>query len=60
MKEVKFNLTIEEANIVLTALSNLPFNQVNGLIAKLHGQANEQFQAVNREPGKDQPLAMAN
>jgi hypothetical protein len=59
MKEVQFNLTIEEANLVLGALGNLPFNQVSGLIAKLHAQANKQMQAIT-ETDKIQPLVKEN
>ena len=50
------NLSIEEANLILAALGNLPFSQVNGLIAKLHGQANKQLQAISAETEKVQPL----
>jgi hypothetical protein len=46
MKDVQFNLTLEEANLILNALGNLPFHQVSGLIAKLHTQANKQLQAT--------------
>jgi hypothetical protein len=55
MKDVQFTLTLEEANLILAALGNLPFHQVNGLIAKLHGQANKQLQALSAENEKVQP-----
>lgn len=43
MKEVNLKLTIEEANVILNALGNLPFVQVNQLIAKIQSQAGQQL-----------------
>lgn len=59
MKDVQFNLTLEEANLILGALGNLPFNQVSGLIAKLHNQANKQLQALATENEKAQLVSAA-
>lgn len=42
MKELKFTLTVEETNKVLVALSNMPYSQVAGLIAKVQEQAKAQ------------------
>ena len=39
---ITFNLTKEEAQIVLTSLSNMPYREVAGLLEKLLGQANTQ------------------
>lgn len=41
--ELKFTLTVDEANLVLAALSNLPFHQVAGLIGNLKLQAEQQM-----------------
>lgn len=46
MKEIQFNLTVDETNVILSALGELPYKQVSGLIAKLHAQANKQLQAT--------------
>lgn len=43
MKEIKLQLSIEEINLVLTALGNLPFIQVHELIGKIQTQAAEQL-----------------
>lgn len=42
MKEVTFVFSVDEANTVLDALGQLPFNQVNGLIGKMLVQVREQ------------------
>lgn len=42
-KEVKIVLTVEEANIILSALSKLPFEQVFKLIGSIDKQATEQL-----------------
>lgn len=43
MKEVKLTLTINEANLVLKALMNMPFIDVYELIGKINEQANTQL-----------------
>lgn len=43
MKEIKLNLTIEEANQILDALGAQPFNKVFQLIGKIQQQAGEQL-----------------
>ncbi len=43
MKEINLQLTIEEANLVLEALGNLPFAQVFTLIGKIQEQAGQQL-----------------
>jgi len=47
-KEVNLKLSIEEANLIIEALGNLPFIKVYKLIEKIHLQANEK----NQESGK--------
>ena len=44
--ELKFTLTLDDTNTILQALGNMPFQQVYGVIHKIHEQANQQ---LNRE-----------
>lgn len=44
MQELVLKLTIDEANVILEGLGNLPFAKVYGLISKIQTQAGEQFQ----------------
>lgn len=46
-KEVNLKLSIEDANLILEALGNLPFKQVYGLIGKIQQQAAQQLQTGN-------------
>lgn len=39
---IQLSLNIEEVNLVLKALGNLPFNEVFELIGNIHDQANSQ------------------
>lgn len=39
---LQLDLTLEEVNIILKALGNLPFNEVYDIIGKIHDQANAQ------------------
>jgi hypothetical protein len=43
MKEINLQLTIEEANVILEALGNLPFVKVFALIGKIQAQAGQQL-----------------
>jgi hypothetical protein len=45
---VTFTLSLDEANKVFKALSNLPFAEVYELIGKLNDQANQQLTRENR------------
>lgn len=47
MKELKLELSIAEVNSIIKALSNLPYNQVHELIAKIHAQASTQLHGAN-------------
>ncbi|MFZ9767199.1 MAG: hypothetical protein ACO3C4_01745 [Candidatus Limnocylindrus sp.] len=42
MNSLKFELSVEEANLVMAALAKQPFEVVVGLIQKLQKQAGEQ------------------
>ena len=41
---LKFEVTMEEANLLIAALAKQPFEAVAGLIGKLQGQAQSQLQ----------------
>jgi hypothetical protein len=43
MKTVNLQLSIEEANLILEALGNLPFSRVYALVAKIQEQASQQL-----------------
>ncbi len=43
MKEIEFKVTIDEANLILEALGNLPFAKVYALVGKLQTQASAQL-----------------
>lgn len=44
MSNISLNITVEETNLVLQALGNLPFAKVHELITKIHQQGNTQVQ----------------
>ena len=46
---LKFELTLDEANLILAALAKAPFEQVAGLIGKLREQAQPQLPALEAE-----------
>ncbi|MGZ4058747.1 MAG: hypothetical protein ACXVPU_06965 [Bacteroidia bacterium] len=43
MKEFKLLLNVNEVNTILKALGNMPYNQVNEIVTKIHSQAQEQL-----------------
>ena len=45
----KFELTLDEANLILAALGKAPFDQVAGLIGKIKEQAQPQLERVQAE-----------
>ena len=51
MKEINLQITIEEANLILEALGNLPFVKVYALIGKIQEQAGQQLNA-EKLPGE--------
>ena len=52
-----FELTLDEANMVLAALGKAPFEQVAGLIGKLKEQAQPQLERVQAEIAAQQEAA---
>lgn len=49
MKEVNLKLTLEETNVILSALGNLPYIQVQSLIPKIQAQAEQQLNGSHQE-----------
>ena len=45
MREIELRVSIDEANLILEALGNLPYVKVFGLIDKLQQQARQQLNA---------------
>lgn len=43
MSEIRFTVTVDEANLILEGLGNLPFAKVYALVGKLQKQAGEQL-----------------
>ena len=56
MKEINLQLTIDEANLILEALGNLPFVKVYALIGKIQEQAGQQLNA-EKSPGDGEQAA---
>ena len=48
-REIKLVLSVEEANLILDALDNQPFNQVFALISKIQQQAASQLNPMQEE-----------
>lgn len=57
MKEINLLLKVEEVNLVLSALGNLPFIQVHELIGKIQTQATPQLAAGLNGETKKIPVA---
>lgn len=55
----KFELTLDEANLILAALGKAPFDQVAGLINKIKEQATPQLERVQAEMAAQQEAAKA-
>lgn len=47
VQEINLRLTIEEANLILEGLGNLPFAKVYALVAKIQDQAGQQLHPNN-------------
>ena len=46
MQDIQLRLNIDELNLILEAVGNLPFARVYGLVGKIQAQAAEQLQAA--------------
>jgi hypothetical protein len=54
MNEITLQITVDEANLILEALGNLPFVRVYALIAKLQQQAREHLNAGGAAAAADE------
>jgi hypothetical protein len=68
MNKVTINLSIDEANLVLEALGDMPYRRVYELVVKIQQQASEQLnenqdkkesQNLNAVPNSDSDMAKA-
>lgn len=46
MTDIQLRLSIDELNLILEGVGNLPFARVYGLVGKIQSQAAEQLQAA--------------
>lgn len=49
MKDFQLTLNLNEVNLIIKSLGNLPFNQVSDLINKIHAQAQQQLVSNGHE-----------
>ena len=60
MNKVTLNLSIDEANLVLEALGEMPYRRVYELVAGIQQQASEQLSEKPREQqGKREPQSLS-
>ena len=58
MKELNFKVTLDEANLILEGLGQIPFAKVYTLVAKFQAQAQQQLNGEDlpgKEPDKEKP-----
>jgi hypothetical protein len=48
MREIDLRVSVDEVNLILEALGDLPFVKVYALIGKIQQQANQQISAAER------------
>lgn len=51
MQDIQLRLTLDELNLILEGVGNLPFARVFALVGKIQAQAAEQIQAAQSAPG---------
>lgn len=49
MEELTLKLTLNEVNLILTGLGNMPYIQVSELIQKIQSQAKEQLNTSHQQ-----------
>lgn len=59
-EQLKVKLSLEEANLILSALGNLPYMQVYSLIHNLQNQVAPQIAVKEEEPGTGIPVSSNN
>ena len=58
MKELRLDFTIDETNLILEGLGNLPFAKVFALVSKIQEQASQQLEGELKAPqAADPPTA---
>ncbi len=55
MKEINLNVNVDEVNLVLEALGNMPFVRVFSLIGKIQKQSSQQINGEERSSEADIP-----
>ena len=55
MRELNLTITVDEANLVLEGLGNLPFAKVYALVAKIQAQASRQLKGVESNGQETEP-----
>lgn len=58
MQHIDLRITIDEANLILEALGNMPFKQVYSLIGKIQQEASQQLNAMDQ--AAEPPTEIAN
>lgn len=58
MSQIKLELHLDEVNVVLQALGNLPYAQIAGLVEKIKEQAIPQVPVpqLDAEPSEETPV----
>ncbi len=59
MKDLTLQITVDEANLILEALGNLPFSKVFALIGKIQEQAAGQLQAETASQEAPEPPSVS-
>lgn len=58
MNNIKLKLSVEETNLLLQALSNLPYGQVFELVTKIQSQAQQQLNQNEEEPTNSSDISI--
>ena len=58
MKEINLKLSVEDANLILEGLGQLPFVKVYSLIARIQEQARLQLNGAGTSPEETAPSAI--
>jgi hypothetical protein len=53
MKEITLTVSVDEANLILEGLGNMPFAKVYALVGRIQQQASRQLESAT--PAADQP-----
>jgi len=61
MNNLNFQLTVDEANLIIESLGSQPYTRVHALITKMHIQASEQIEAQQngKAPAKQEENGVA-